>query len=160
MTEKTLQQDTRTFQVHPRRRLIAAALSVAIAVVLAVVVWADHATGIWFRVIWGLVWVLIALTAIRIARLGVHVRRDRLIIRGFLRTRAFTASQISGITLMRERDRYQQCGSFWVPYVHFHGRRSIRLAVLMVRGTRAGPPAMLVTSTQEIASLLGVQVRS
>jgi len=36
MAEKTLQQDTRTFQIHPRRRLIAAALSVAIAVVIAV----------------------------------------------------------------------------------------------------------------------------
>jgi hypothetical protein len=83
MADKTLQQDTRTFQIHPRRRLIAAALSVAIAVVLAVVVWVDHANGIPFRIIWDLVWILIALIAIRIARLGVQVRRDQLIIRGF-----------------------------------------------------------------------------
>jgi hypothetical protein len=89
MADKTLQQDTRTFQIHPRRRLIAAALSVAIAVVPAVVVWVDHANGISFRVIWDLVWILIALIAIRIARLGVQVRRDQLIIRGFFRTRTF-----------------------------------------------------------------------
>jgi len=158
MAEKTLQQDTRTFQIHPRRRLIAAALSVAIAVVLAVVVWVDHANGIPFRIIWDLVWILIALIAIRIARLGVQVRRDQLIIRGFFRTRTFNASQISGITLVR--GHYQQFGSFWVPSVHFHGGGSIRLAVLMASGTRAGPPATLVTRTQEIASLLGVQMRS
>ena len=158
MAEKTFQQDARTFQIHPRRRLIAAALSVAIAVVLAVVVWVDHANGISFRVIWDLVWILIALIAIRIARLGVQVRRDQLIIRGFLRTRAFNASQISGITLAREH--YQQFGSFWVPYVHFHGGGSVRLAVLKVGGTRAGAPTTLVTRTQEIASLLGVQMRS
>lgn len=158
MADKTLQQDTRTFQIHPRRRLIAAALSVAIAVVLAVVVWVDHANGISFRVIWDLVWILIALIAIRIARLGVQVRRDQLIIRGFFRTRTFNASQISGITLAR--GHYQQFGSFWVPYVHFHGGGSIRLAGLMVGGTRAGAPATLVTLTQEITSLLGVQMRS
>lgn len=102
MAEKTLQQDTRTFQVHRRRRLIAAALSMAIAIVLAVVVWVDHANGIPFRVIWDLVWFLMALIAVRIARLGVQVRRDRLIIRGFLRKRTFNASQISGFTVVRE----------------------------------------------------------
>ena len=96
--------------------------------------------------------------AIRIARLGVQVRRDQLIIRGFFRTRTFNASQISGITLAR--GHYQQFGSFWVPYVHLRGSGSIRLAGLMTGGTRAGPPATLVALTQEIASLLGVQMRS
>jgi hypothetical protein len=158
MAEKALQQDTRTFQIRPRRRLIAGVLSVAIAVVLAVVVWVDHANGIPFRIIWDLVWILIALIAICIARLGVQVRRDQLIIRGFFRTRTFNASQISGITLVR--GHYQQFGSFWVPYVHLHGSGSIRLGGLMTGGTRAGPPARLVTLTQEIASLLGVQMRS
>jgi hypothetical protein len=150
VAEKTLHQETRTFQVHQRRRLIGGALSVPIAAVLAVVVWVDHANGISFRVIWDLVWILIALIAIRIARLGVQVRGDRLIIRGFLRTRTFHASQVSGITLARGHSQ-QQFGSFWTPYVHFHGGDSIRLAALMVGGTRAGAPAMLVTRTQEIA---------
>ena len=54
--------------------------------------------GIPFRVIWDVVWILIALIAIRIARLGVQV--DRLIIRGCLRTRTFDASQISDTTLV------------------------------------------------------------
>ena len=158
MAEKALQQDTRTFQIHPRGRQIAGVLSVAIAVVLAVVVWVDHANGISFRVIWDLVWILIALSAIRVARLAVQVRGDQLIIRGYLRTRTFDTSQVRGITLVREHSR--QSGSVWVPYVNFHGGDSIRLAVLMVSGTRAGAPARLVTPAQEIASLLGVQMGS
>ena len=68
----------------------------AIAVVLAVGVWVDHANGIPFRIIWDLVWILIALIAIRIARLGVHVRRDQLIIRGFFRTRTFNQRDLAG----------------------------------------------------------------
>jgi hypothetical protein len=77
---------------------------------------------------------------------------------GLFRTRTFNASQISGITLAR--GHYQQFGSFWVPYVHLHGSGSIRFAGLMTGGTRARPPATLVALTQEIASLLGVQMRS
>ena len=95
-----------------------------------------------------------ALTARAVVAYG---NRDQLIIRGFLRTRTVKASQISGITLVR--GRYQQYGPFWVPYVHLHGGGSIRLAVLMAGGTRAGPPATLVAHAQEIASLLGVQMR-
>lgn len=161
MAENTLQQDIRTFQVHSRGRLIAAAVSVAIAVFLAVLVWVDHANSILFRVIWDLVWILIALIAIRITQLRVQVRPERLIIHGFLRTRTFNNSQISDIRLVQERERSGQYSStFWLPYVYFHDGGSIRLAVLMVSGTRAGAPATLVTRAQEIASLLGVQLRS
>ena len=156
MAEKAIQPDTRTFQIRPRGRLIAGALSVAIAVVLAVVVWVDHANGVSFRVIWDLVWILIAAMGIRVARLAVQVRGAQLIVRGFLRTRTFKASQVRGITLVREHS--PQGGSLWVPYVHFNGGDSVRLAVLMVSGTRAGAPARLVTPAQEIASLIGVQM--
>ena len=148
----TAEQATRVFRMQPRGHLFGGIVMVATAVILAVVIGAQTSQSILFRTLFGLGCVLYAWFGERLARARVQVHGGRLIVHDYLRTRTVNASDIREITW----DWWRSGGTRWVvPRVHLAGGGSIRLSGLWSYGSRQ---AELVTTVEEILSLLGVDV--
>ena len=152
MAVTTTGQETRTFRMQPRGHLFGGILMVATAVILAVVIGVQTSQSILFRTLFGLGCLLYAWFGERLARARVDVHGGRLIVHDYLRTRTVNASDIREITW----EWWRSGGTRWVvPRVHLADGGSIRLSGLWSYGSRQ---AELVTTIEEILSLLGVDV--
>ena len=148
----TTGQENRTFRMQPRGHLFGGVLMVATAVILAVVIGVQTSQGILFRTLFGLGCLLYAWFGERLARARVQVHGGRLIVHDYLRTRTVNAGDIREITW----EWWRKGGTRWVvPRVHLADGGSIRLSGLWSYGSRQ---AELVTTVEEILSLLGVHV--
>jgi hypothetical protein len=154
MADKALARKTPTFHSPSRARLIGAMLIVAVAVACLAVAVVSPPPGTAFRIIWALAWLSFALFGIRLARLATQVRGDRLVIRGFFRTRKFHASQISRIALVRIRNGQYRVYT-WIPRAYLHKGGSVRLWGLGATGS-GQEPATLTAAVNDISALLGV----
>ena len=125
---------------------------VVTAVVLAAVIGAQTSQSILFRTLFGLGCLLYAWLGERLARVRVQVHGGQLIVHNELRTRTVNASDVREITWDWWRNR-----GTWrvVPRVHLADGGSFRLSALWSHGSRQ---AELVTTVEEILSLLGVHV--
>lgn len=152
MAVKPAEQETRTFRMQPRGHLFGGIIMVSAAVILAAVIAAQTSQSILFRTLFGLGCLLYAWFGERLARARVQVHGGRLIVHDYLRTRTIDAIDIREITW----DWWRSRGTRWVvPRVHLASGGSIRLSGLWSYGSRR---AELVTTVEEILSLLGVHV--
>jgi hypothetical protein len=148
----TPERETHTFRIQPRGHLFGGILMVVTAVVLAAAIGVQTSQSILFRTLFGLGCLLYAWLGERLARVRVQVHGGQLIVHNELRTRTVNASDVREITWDRWRNRGTRRV---VPRVHLAGGDSFRLTALWSHGSRQ---AELVTTVEEILSLLGVHV--
>jgi hypothetical protein len=154
MADKTLATSDKrtTFQSPSKARLAGALLIIALAVGCLVVAVVSPPPGVVFRVVWALVWLTVGWFGIRLARLSTSVHGDRLIIRGFFRTRRFDADQISKVGLDRLRNGANNV-YVWIPRAYLRDGGSVRLWGLGASGAARQRPA-LIAAVDEISARL------
>jgi hypothetical protein len=140
--------------------IVALAFGVAclgLAVAAPLTAWSPNVGGKGDEV-WTIGWGFLCLWfGIRLLRVGVQVRGEKLTIRSYLRTRTVSASDIRAITLQPKT--IGQSGNIWIPRVDLIDGTGIWITSFEC-GPAARPPKLeRVATVDELRKLLGVQSR-